>query len=84
MITRNKIDKAVRLYRAGKVTHIKGDLFQVSSMHQDETYRTFVNEVYASCSCEFGRQQGAGWRNPCSHMLAAAGAADIDVPMGDS
>jgi hypothetical protein len=79
-ISTEAISKAINAVRTGLVTHDHGNVFLVKG--KGGVYRTYVSDKGAACSCKWGREfRQWGWERPCWHILAAAGVADIDVPL---
>lgn len=82
MIPPERLKKGLALFNAGGATHLVGDLYSVST--KGGQYKAYVTPGRWSCNCTWGGVYSGGWNQftPCYHAIAAAAAADIDIPLG--
>lgn len=78
MIPPDRIERAISLLRNNKVQRLGDGLtFRVDG--KGGSYNVTLDPPRFVCTCKWGNREWLG--NACYHALAAAGYADIDIPL---
>ena len=72
-----RIEKAIRVIRAGKIKQVGEMTFKVEG--KGGTYNVTLDPPRFTCSCPWGDREWLG--NACYHAIAACGLADVDIPL---